>query len=1336
MAGMSLLLFACSGSAQVTVSTSNQAGTVNVWPFTPTYVVDQADSVINGLVPTQAPGNWSLELAGRNVDSLTLNTNLTVAIDPVTTSCSTNYVTYGNQNGAGSLLVYTLPTGLGNGYNITNITVYGGWANNGRDQQAYAVLYSTVANPTEFNYLAYVNDNPSIAGNAASSIQAVINNASGGPIANNVAALEFVLNWPGVENGYCGLAAITVGGTAAPSVVTPAVSITYSNENGTSPFTPSWTAETPNLISGLSPISSPGNFNADGNEGALSVLTDGTIGISGTPSTMASCGYYGGNSLIYALPANANGYDVTNIVVYSGWGDTGRDGQYYYLSYSTLANPNLYIPITTVFDWPANLGVGGGGGSAQANRVAIAMNNGSRLAGGVANLKFDFSSPPNASGFNNGWQGYSEIIVQGQGSATPPPPPSALLSQDILPASVTTVTGDQVIFSATFSNSPPVATQWQQITSAHVTNNINTGVVNVTNNGVITSTLTLNNVQVGSSGTYQLEGLNATNGAAAPSFSSGAPLLVTAVPAPINNVIISDANQTGQGAITLVNASTNFYPTWTENTNNDLILGSTDGGPSVPGTVYAGLGNFALPGSACNGDPAILSDGSPGYASYYPGVGGNQTMDSCGVYSTVPNANYAGISVTYTLPSSTTGWSLTNITVYGGWGDGGRDEQKYEVLYSTVAAPTSFIPLTSWVDYLPANPNNQPSATRTTLTAATGVLAKNVYAVEISFNDQAQPPESDWEGYSEIVVAGGVSPNVPVLTQDVAPSTAQDVVGSSLTLTAGFSNATSYQWLKNGTNVPGATSPTLTLSNLKLTDAATNGGYLLVAYNSAGSNLTSACNVYVDPSPTPTNNVVMSVAYQTSGSVGFGPTWDTSALGLSLVSGENPPSGGYDPTGDFTGGNDDASGLSVLTDDSYGVFSNDGKHTAFAAAGDGAGEYVIYSLGPNANGYNVTNVQIAGGWNDNGRNSQFYTVTYATVANPTMYFPMAAVANDLSTANILGGGDGEAVPSGGGVPTTVRTTFTPASGVLASNVGAIFVDFQYPGGVPNGYSGYSEISVFGTPATTAPVAGPVITTAHEETNNIWTPETPNLIANQLPSSFGPGVFTGEGCNETNMTDGILGFGNLYSTSCGDDTNNSVSYIVFSATNSTGWNLTNIVVYTLWHDYGRDGQYYNLSYSKESAPNTFLQLASVAYNPFVPHDGRATGNRVQIAPPLGQSLLASNVAAVKFDFTSQGTEDYSWSGYTQIILQGTNLPAAIVPTLPTLAQPRISGGNLILTGTGGTPVGYSYTLLTTTNLLAPNWTVYTTGTLGAMGSISNSIPVTSTPPARFFKLRMP
>ena len=79
------------------------------------------------------------------------------------------------------------------------------------------------------------------------------------------------------------------------------------------------------------------------------------------------------------------------------------------------------------------------------------------------------------------------------------------------------------------------------------------------------------------------------------------------------------------------------------------------------------------------------------------------------------------------------------------------------------------------------------------------------------------------------------------------------------------------------------------------------------------------------------------------------------------------------------------------------------------------------------------------------------------------------------------------------------------------------------------------------------------------------------------------------------------------------------------------------------------------------------------------------------------------------------------------------PAPTVP--PVLGAPRVSGGSLIVTGTGGTP-GAGYTWLTTTNLSAPvNWTTNSTGTLDGTGAFSNSIPVGAIP-ASFFRLRLP
>jgi hypothetical protein len=268
-------------------------------------------------------------------------------------------------------------------------------------------------------------------------------------------------------------------------------------------------------------------------------------------------------------------------------------------------------------------------------------------------------------------------------------------------------------------------------------------------------------------------------------------------------------------------------------------------------------------------------------------------------------------------------------------------------------------------------------------------------------------------------------------------------------------------------------------------------------------------------------------------------------LPSSLIYGQNPPAGGYDPIGDFNDIDanpqsfDMAGGLAILTDGNYGSIVPNGPHPAFATCGPGSanepglgystntGEYVVYTLGPNATGYDVTNIQIAGGWNDNGRDSQYYTVSYSTVANPNLFIPLVIVSNNIpnNPNSIFQANNG----------TMVRGTFTPGSGVLAKNVFAIYVDFTSPPGVPNNYSGYSEISVFGGPS--ASDALPISVTGSNENTATptWTPEMPDLILGQLPSSTGPGSFAGNFNNEAPteglpaLTDGTFGPFNIGET---------------------------------------------------------------------------------------------------------------------------------------------------------------------------------------------------------------
>jgi len=80
---------------------------------------------------------------------------------------------------------------------------------------------------------------------------------------------------------------------------------------------------------------------------------------------------------------------------------------------------------------------------------------------------------------------------------------------------------------------------------------------------------------------------------------------------------------------------------------------------------------------------------------------------------------------------------------------------------------------------------------------------------------------------------------------------------------------------------------------------------------------------------------------------------------------------------------------------------------------------------------------------------------------------------------------------------------------------------------------------------------------------------------------------------------------------------------------------------------------------------------------------------------------------------------------------------VAAAAPTFNSSTLSGGNLVLTGTGGTPSG-TYSLLTATNLTTPiaSWTTNTTGTFDTGGAFSNAIPVNATTPAQFFRMKTP
>ncbi len=810
----------------IVITYANQLGLGGNRTFTPTWTISTNADLIAGSLPSAVgPGafNDPQEHIGGTPVVLTDGKLATLYPEGIT---SPDVITGGTAgSGAGQYVIYTLPPSA-NGYDLTNIVSYGGWADAGRDEQRYTLYYSTVAAPTNFTAFADVLFNPFNPSSVQSATRATITPLAGVPLVKNVAALKFdfsTLN-NGAENGFVGYSEIQVYGTnSAPApiiasdtepgsgsdVVGSQVTFTASfggatsyqwqvdtgsgpvnipgatnttltltnlqltnsgtyrlvasNASGTTPstgspfvvnsapgpdgngivaspanqtgrgatYSPNYVIAPGSLIAGLSPsaIGGTGNFINEGG-GGVAVLTDGVFGHvgSGNNSTLATCGVNpGGNSVTYTFTGSASGYDLTNIVTYGGWSDGGRDEQAYTISYSTVVAPATFIPLTTVDFLPSIPA-----GKPTTSRVTVAPAVGGPMATNVAAIKFDFTNPVG----ENGWEGYAELSVYGAASAPLPLPPT--VTQDLLPHTGSDVVGSQVRFTAAFNGTAPIYYQWFK-NGAIIT-------------GATSSVLTLNNLQAGDSAAYNLVASNAL-GVASTTTNS---FTVNAVPAPVNGVIISPANQT--------DISGGFVPTWLLSSGS-LIAGKS---PSSVGT-----GSFTQEGA---GGASVLTDGSLGTS------GGSLTgFATCG-------SGAGGRSATYTLSGSTNGYNLTNITVYAGWGDSGRDQQAYTVSYATASAPATFIPLAS-VNFNPSIPGGTPSADRVTLTSATaGPLAANVVSVKFDYTNPAG--ENGYSGYDEIQVFGVPPAAAPISIH--SPT----VVSGNLVLTGtGGTPGAGYTWL-------------------------------------------------------------------------------------------------------------------------------------------------------------------------------------------------------------------------------------------------------------------------------------------------------------------------------------------------------------------------------------------------------------------------------------------------------------------------------------------------------------------------------------------------------------
>ncbi len=371
--------------------------------------------------------------------------------------------------------------------------------------------------------------------------------------------------------------------------------------------------------------------------------------------------------------------------------------------------------------------------------------------------------------------------------------------------------------------------------------------------------------------------------------------------------------------------------------------------------------------------------------------------------------------------------------------------------------------------------------TRMTYTPASGsYIVQNAAQIYINFTSNTvngNTGENGYQGYSEIDIYGTPSAAAvfsPTVTTNTLPSVCQDVVGSSETFIAGFSSSApmTYQWMVDtgsgpvnvtGSQFSGVTTPVLTDSNLQLGDSGSYSCVATVATGPAAGTATSAPNTFaVNPAPTASGNIIISNALQawsnTTFAPTFTPTWTVQPS--SLIAGTLPSSSAVRSGGSFSENGQGSSGLGggglpVLTDGFPGTYG-DNTDITLASCGSTMGSNIIYTLGGPSGAYNISSIVTYGGWANNGRDEQAYTVYYSTASAPATFINLTA--NDYKVASVLTGASGW-----NNYPDCSRSTIAAVNGVLASNVYAVGFNFVTPNG-ENNWEGYAEIQVFGTVA--------------------------------------------------------------------------------------------------------------------------------------------------------------------------------------------------------------------------------------------------------------------------------
>lgn len=907
--------------------------------------------------------------------------------------------------------------------------------------------------------------------------------------------------------------------------------------------------------------------------------------------------------------------------------------------------------------------------------------------------------------------------------------------RDTSPSTLAVAVGGNAVFTAAFSNSPPVSFQWQQVPagSPSVTNNINAGVINVTNNGVVTSTLTLSNAQLTDAASYQLQAVNATNSAAVVYTTSAS---LTVVPE-----ITWYAPGTGNGTF-----STDSVLTFAGSTANE-VYGVDFGGSGTVTTDngysfndYAGSGNMSIANSA-------------GLVSYTGYEGGSVTTGDNGL-DTILDYGVSGTAAnTATLNNLTVGQAYTVLVLMDDNRTSGASGPAFDVTDGLTASPSQTF----------AFPNGSP---------AVGGFIMGTFTAK-STNQPLTVLANGSAQYIAILLETGTAPSplfAPTLTQDITPLVSKLSPGAPVTLSvaAAGSPPLHYQWFNQDGSISGATNASYTFDAMAGDSYDTNSYYCTVT-NAAGGVTSSTGEVISSTNFVSVYNFAFEDGTFGGGNLVFPVDWtpfnnnNFSTVANNSYNVPIPDGSDLYATGDFYAVNEGPG------DPTGGIYQDVGAllpyttYTLTVAIGERA-DFTPGNLGSPGiisliNGSNNAGVLLAStnGVPNTSDTWQDYTVSFSTGHS---------VSGDLTVElSVVGASTYQANFA------NVRLTKAPGPSIIAPtlNQDVSPLESRVTAGSPvtfsvvvNGYplfyqwynqygpitgatnSSYSFTALNGTNAyyvTATNSLGSVVSSTAQVVSS------PSIVtANNF--SFEINVANGPGTEVPSVPSDWTAFNEGGPQDIGSQWPGGVDYTVYNpmAAPADGNQYCFINMFNpsvtggIYQDVGplQPNTIYTLTVAIGSRADRINSPGIISLINGANNTGTllASGGGLPSAQNTWQDYAISYTtrASVSGDLTIELS--VLGNGTTiQADFDNVRLTKAPYVAPPALGRPQLMGGNLILTGSGG-PANTGYTLLTTTNLTTPiAWTTNNTGTFDNTGAFSNSIPI-GNGPARFFWLRTP